>query len=307
MRRARPPGRVGLRFARGIVMHVSPRFACFGAAIVGKRCRTTHRRLAESRVGWILQFFPRSAPSSSYKYRHPGPLATPSPSVSGMATERVTRSLSRLGIGLLVGGAAVVVGAIALTTQRRGAGRLGFRAALAFGLPGAAAFALAFGSRRGRARGAQRDFRPAAPPRGPLGRNPAQVLARRRGGPGSVGVRVWLDPTSPGGAVHHLLSRGRARRLDRRLRSRRSGDDPLGGDRRRALRATRRPAGTTGGSWSSDLPARVPRHRGDRLGTARRAGARATARERNEARPSRRATPTTRCGRSRSSRPPRCS
>jgi PAS domain S-box-containing protein len=60
-----------------------------------------------------------------------------------IATERVTRSLTWLGIALLVGGALVVVAGVALTTTIEGLVAAGSIAAFAFGIPGAAAFGLA--------------------------------------------------------------------------------------------------------------------------------------------------------------------
>ena len=62
----------------------------------------------------------------------------------GPATERVTQGLTWLGMGLLLGGALVVVGAIALTSSIEALVAWASVAALAFGLPGAAAFGLAF-------------------------------------------------------------------------------------------------------------------------------------------------------------------
>ena len=48
-------------------MHVSPRFACSNAAILGNGRVSTHRRLAESLVGFILQRSPMREAPASYK------------------------------------------------------------------------------------------------------------------------------------------------------------------------------------------------------------------------------------------------
>lgn len=59
-------------------------------------------------------------------------------------TERISRGLTWIGIALLIGGAAVVVVGIALTTSIDALSTAATLAAFAFGVPGAAAFAIAF-------------------------------------------------------------------------------------------------------------------------------------------------------------------
>jgi PAS domain S-box-containing protein len=59
------------------------------------------------------------------------------------STDRVARSLTWIGVGLLVSGALVIVGAIALTTTIDALVASASVAVLAFGLPGAAAFGIA--------------------------------------------------------------------------------------------------------------------------------------------------------------------
>ena len=105
------------------------------------------------------------------------------------------------------------------------------------------------------------------------------------GGAGSVGPahmarRVHSRPN----AVHHLLPRCRGQRLDRRPRSRRGrGVRIVGGHRRRDVRAPGGRVGIRARDCRRHLPARVPRHRRDRLRTARRAGARPAPRDRGPA------------------------
>jgi PAS domain S-box-containing protein len=118
-----------------------------------------------------------------------------------MGTDRVARGLFILGTGFLIGGGAMVVGAIALTTTIEALVAATSIAALAFGLPGAAAFGLAFWLEHVAERAEQRAIsalRPAAASETHVG----ETL--RRYGLAVVavlcawGFRIWLDQYVPG-------------------------------------------------------------------------------------------------------------
>jgi PAS domain S-box-containing protein len=117
-----------------------------------------------------------------------------------MATERVTRGLTRLGIALLVGGAAVVVGAIALTSSIEALVAAASVATLAFGLPGAAAFAFAFWLEHAAERAERKAIDAMRSPAMPephwgdtLRKYSLAVVAVLAG----WGLRVWLDISLP--------------------------------------------------------------------------------------------------------------
>jgi PAS domain S-box-containing protein len=117
------------------------------------------------------------------------------------ATERVTRGLTLLGTGLLVGGALLVVGAIALTSSIEALVASASVAALAFGVPGAAAFGLAFWLEQAAERAERQAIsalQPATAPETHLG----EVLRRYALAIVAVvaawGLRAWLDLHLPG-------------------------------------------------------------------------------------------------------------
>jgi PAS domain S-box-containing protein len=118
-----------------------------------------------------------------------------------MGTDRVARGLFILGTGFLIGGGLMVVGAIALTTTIEALVSSASIAALAFGLPGAAAFGLAFWLEHAAERAEQRAIsalQPVAVPEAHVGE------ALRRYGLAVLAVlfawafRMWLDLYVPG-------------------------------------------------------------------------------------------------------------
>jgi PAS domain S-box-containing protein len=119
----------------------------------------------------------------------------------GPATERVTRGLTWLGMGLLLGGALVVVGAIALTSSIEALVAAASVAALAFGLPGAAAFGLAFWLDHAADRAERKAIAAMKAGEAPEA-HWAEALRRYALGIVAVlcawGVRVWLDLYIPG-------------------------------------------------------------------------------------------------------------
>jgi PAS domain S-box-containing protein len=118
-----------------------------------------------------------------------------------MGSERVARGLFMVGAGFLVGGALVVVGAIALTTSIEALVASASVAALAFGVPGAASFALAFWLEQAAERAERRAISALQPP---VGQDTHVGETLRRYGLAVVavlcawGFRMWLDLYIPG-------------------------------------------------------------------------------------------------------------
>ena len=112
------------------------------------------------------------------------------------STERVTRALTWLGMALLVGGGLLVVGAIALTTSVEALIASASVATLAFCLPGAAAFALAFWLESAAER-AERRAISAMQPAGTPEAHWAETLRKYALAVVAVlcawGARMWLD------------------------------------------------------------------------------------------------------------------
>jgi PAS domain S-box-containing protein len=113
-----------------------------------------------------------------------------------MATDRVTRGLAWLGTALLLSGAAVTVGAIALTTSIEALVAAASVAALALALPGAAAFGIALWLEHAAERAEQRAIAAMQPPPAPeatwgetLRRYALAIVAVLF----AWGARAWLD------------------------------------------------------------------------------------------------------------------
>jgi PAS domain S-box-containing protein len=118
-----------------------------------------------------------------------------------MGTDRVARGLFILGTGLLIGGGLVIVAAIALTTTIEALVAAVSIAALAFGLPGAASFGLAFWLEHAAERAEQRAISALQPPGGPE-LHVGETLRRYGLAVFAVlcawGFRIWLDLYVPG-------------------------------------------------------------------------------------------------------------
>ena len=291
--RAPPPGKAGSQCCWGVprAYRASPRLlecshpreSVRGSASApgGKPCRIrpTSCRWGTSPV--VLQ---------THHGRSGNVVATPTPSVAGMATERVTRSLS-LARHRRCSSAA----------PRSSSGPSRSRPASTRWSPAAsvAALRLRLARCRGvRARVPGSSTRRSAPSATRLAALQADAARERALSASSsrkysLAVRRRAGSVGPARLARRRTSRAEVpfitfylavalSRLDRRLRSappRRPRS--LGGHRRHAVRATRRPGWNYGRLLvARHLPARVPRHRRDRLRTARRAGARAAARER---------------------------
>ena len=118
-----------------------------------------------------------------------------------VATERVTRGLTWLGMALLLGGALVVVGAIALTSSIEALVAAASVAALAFGLPGAAAFAFAFWLENAAERAELRAIsamQPSLAPETHWGEALRRYTLAMIAVVCAWGARVWLDLYIPG-------------------------------------------------------------------------------------------------------------
>src|SRR5664279_2943404 len=119
--------------------------------IVGIATPNPHRRVAESPVGHVLHAYTVAERSKSYIDATPGGgrrRTTHANAIESrmphLATDRISRGLRWAGTLLLAAGVVLVVGAIGWTQSADALIAASIVSVLAFGLPGAAAFGLAY-------------------------------------------------------------------------------------------------------------------------------------------------------------------